>query len=77
MLYKYKLYDPITGKTIIYEDKFDWPDEELMLFQWLENNYSCDCNRRHFMYGMSVEHTCGEEVQLLEITRSDGSVVEI
>ena len=45
MKYTFTLRDTRDGKAVVYNEDYDWPDEHLMLFQWLDNNYSCDCNR--------------------------------
>jgi hypothetical protein len=72
MKYIFTLKD---GNTIInYNENFEWEDQNLMLFQWLENNYSCDCNRRLFMYN-DFEATCGDEVELLKITDIKGRII--
>ena len=48
MKYNFELKD---GNTVItYKDDYDYKDINLMLYQWLEGNYSCDCNRKMFMY---------------------------
>lgn len=32
-----------TGEVRLYRDSYPWNE-----FQWMENNYSCDCNRHLF-----------------------------
>ncbi|MHB8098050.1 MAG: hypothetical protein ACYDD5_00490 [Sulfuricurvum sp.] len=75
MKYSFTLYDPVSKITVVYKDHFDWKSESNMLFQWLENNYSCDCNRDLFMYGHDSGRPCGEDIQLLEIRNEHGDLV--
>lgn len=75
MKYTFKLLDTTTGKEHLYEDSYNWPDEQLMLFQWTENNYSCDCNRSIFL-GLP-ERPCGDTIQLISITRPDNSNIPL
>lgn len=76
MKYIFKLFDPKTNKNVVLKENYDWDDESLMLYHWLEGNYSCDCNRRLLMYDSIVEFECGEDIKIIEITREDGSKVE-
>lgn len=49
--YLIKLRNTKTGESTEHQDNYDYGgDQDLMLFQWLENNFSCDCNRSIFMY---------------------------
>ena len=75
MKYNFTLLDTKNGKSIECRDNFDWDDESLMLFQWTENNFSCDCNRRDRMYGSSDSHKCGAELKLLKITDPNGKLI--
>lgn len=75
MIYNFTLLDTINNQLITHNDNFDWDDEKLMLFQWTENNFACDCNRRDCMYGSSDRHTCGHEVKLLKITDTNGKLI--
>lgn len=76
MLYSFTLHDTANGTTVVYNDSYDYEDERLMLFQWLQNNYNCDCNRRAFMYNDDeTDYECGEEVILLKIVDADGRIV--
>lgn len=59
MRYTFRIRDNTTGEERIYAEDFDWDDEGLMLFQWGENNYACDCNR-----GLFFARAAGEEPDL-------------
>ena len=53
-----------------YDFGYEYPEEQAR-FQFLENNYSCDCNRSIFIreeYGEDVmpELDCGNEIELLK-----------
>lgn len=53
-----------------YDFGYEYPEEQAE-FQFLENNYSCDCNRSIFIreeYGEDVmpELDCGDEIELLD-----------
>ena len=53
-----------------YDFGYEYPEEQAR-FQFLENNYSCDCNRSIFIreeYGEDAmpELECGNEVELLD-----------
>lgn len=75
MKYIFTLLDTTNNQLIEHRDTFDWKDEKLMIFQWTENNFSCDCNRRDKMYGSSEDHLCGDEVILLKITDENGNII--
>ena len=75
MKYIFTLLDTANNQLIEYRDTFDWTDENSMLFQWTENNFSCDCNRRDKMYVFSDNHICGDEVVLLKITDNNGKLI--
>jgi hypothetical protein len=75
MKYNFTLLDTANNKLIEHRDTFDWTDENSMLFNWTQNNFSCDCNRRDKMYGFSDEHICGDEVILLKITDENGNII--
>lgn len=56
--------------TIHHDFGYEFP-EETAIFQFVENNYSCDCNRSLFIqreYGEDAipELCCGEEIKLVE-----------
>lgn len=38
--------DDETGEVVIHEEDTDLNTLHDLLFEWLENNYSCDCNRK-------------------------------
>lgn len=62
--YKEKLF------TIHYDFGYDYP-KECAIFQFTENNYSCDCNRSIFIreeYGEDAipELNCGDEIELID-----------
>ena len=78
-------YGYMTHKRTIFVGTFKYKDKEYVLhydfgyeypeeqgrFQFLENNYSCDCNRSIFIreeYGEDAmpELDCGKEIELLE-----------
>lgn len=78
-------YGAMTHKRTIFVGIFKYKDEEFVLhydfgyeypeeqarFQFLENNYSCDCNRSIFIreeYGEDAmpELDCGDEIELLD-----------
>jgi len=83
MKYIYTLFDKKTGLQSEYKEDYDWDNESTMLFQWLENNYDCDCNRSIFLYGYDekTNYPCcsGEadrQIDLLKITDQEtGKVV--
>lgn len=60
-----------------------WEDEEslfsAMIYQYLDGNYSCDCNRRAFLAAAAQEPDpdvpCGDTLDLAKLTaiRPDGS----
>lgn len=84
MKYIFTLFDKKNNITIDYHENFDWEDENLMLFQWLQNNYSCDCNRRLFIDIANnikeediPEYNCGSEVKILKILREDRYKTEV
>ena len=53
-----------------YDFGYDYP-EDAALFQFEENNYSCDCNRSLFIQRYCDEDfedmDCGEEIELKDI----------
>lgn len=56
--------------TIHYDFGYEFP-EETAIFQFLDNNYSCDCNRSLFIreeYGENAipELDCGDEITLVK-----------
>ena len=56
--------------TIHYDFGYEFP-EETAIFQFLDNNYSCDCNRSLFIreeYGKNAipELDCGDEIMLVK-----------
>ena len=78
-------YGVMTHKRTIFVGTFKYKDKEFVLhydfgyeypeeqarFQFLENNYSCDCNRSIFIreeYGEDAmpELDCGNEIELLD-----------
>ncbi|MBO5828859.1 MAG: hypothetical protein J6R59_10480 [Paludibacteraceae bacterium] len=78
-------YGVMSHKRTIFVGTFKYKDKEFILhydfgyeypedsaeFQFLENNYSCDCNRSLFIrweYGEDAipELDCGDEIKLLE-----------
>ena len=75
MKYNFTLLDTKNNKLIEHRDTFEWSDENLMLFNWTQNNFACDCNRRDVMYGSSDSHNCGDEVKLLKITDANGKLI--
>ena len=75
MKYNFTLLDTKNNKLIEHRDTFEWSDENLMLFNWTQNNFACDCNRRDVMYGSSDSHKCGDEVKLLKITDANGKLI--
>jgi hypothetical protein len=82
MKYSYHLRNKETGETAVYEEGYDWDSEQSMLFQWLENNYSCDCNRSLFMYGWDEDRELGcnlgeNTIVLDRVVREDGTEVEL
>lgn len=59
-------------KIYTYEDNFgkEYP-EDMVRFQYEENNYSCDCNRSLFIQRYCDESfsemNCGEEIELVNL----------
>ena len=68
------LKDTVTGFERVYVDNYEWDDESVVLFQYFEGNYSCDCNRLYFLWdwgridGGPDEIDCAAENRI-EITR--------
>lgn len=72
------LYDPATGATGEYEYEGEYSDgfdEGSLLYIWTEGNYSCDCNRSLFLYGLEntdppdrAKLHCGETIQLISLS---------
>ena len=61
---------PITLDTLPITEIYEFP-EETAIFQFLDNNYSCDCNRSLFIreeYGKNAipELDCGDEIMLVK-----------
>jgi hypothetical protein len=60
------------GKTYFYEDNFGKEyDAKYAIFQYKENNYSCDCNRSLFIQRYCDETfpelECGDEIKLVNL----------
>ena len=80
MIYTIKLKDTRTNETRLIEAE----DTETgglhgLLFNWFENNFSCDCNRSLFFYDWddSKELPCGDgTIVIEEITDSEGNEVD-
>lgn len=78
MKYIFTLHDTTNGYEKKYYDDFDWDDEGDMLYQWLEGNYSCDCNRLMFLYDWIAEKhlKCGEgTIKIIKIQNEKGELV--
>ncbi len=79
MQYTFVLKNTKTNDVVKHKEDYDWDNEALMLFQWLENNNSCDCNRSLLMYDdetKELECNTGSNVIVIEkIIREDGSKV--
>lgn len=58
MRFDIHLRDTLTGATKIDRDDFEWQTEQAMLFQWIEGNYSCDCNRGAVLYDEDPDLPC-------------------
>lgn len=79
MRYKFQLRNIETGETCLYADIHDYEEEYRMLCQWLEGNFSCDCNRSLFLYSQEKELPCnnGENTIVVDkIVREDGTDVQ-
>jgi hypothetical protein len=77
--YRFHLRNTITGETGVYEDSCDYADLGLLLYQWADGNYGCDCNRSLFLYGDDeTKHLpCGDDVIALDrIVGEDGSEID-
>lgn len=48
MKYQLDIEDTTTGEVRRYADPYDWPTEDAFVYQYVEGNYSCDCNRSLF-----------------------------
>jgi hypothetical protein len=94
MKYKFFLIDTRNGFEKCYEDDYDLKEwqkgpygsdykeqsdiEGTILFYWLEDDNSCDCNRMNKMYGYDENHQCNSDdniIELLKIIREDGKVI--
>ena len=52
-----------TGVVRAFERDWEGYTESLMLFQWEENNFSCDCNRAMFFNNYAepdMDYPCGD-----------------
>lgn len=83
MKYTIKLKDTRTNETRSVEvDDTETGGLHGLLFQWFENNFSCDCNRSLFFYDWddwddSKELPCGDDTIVIEEIRdSDGNEVD-
>lgn len=80
MKYVFKLLDTTTGEVRFCRDNVDYDSLDNMLFQWLENNNSCDCNRRILMYDIDpseILNGCTFNIKLLGIRSEDGVNIDI
>lgn len=66
-----------TVRTVDCEWPFDLDDEatEILRFQWLDNNWSCDCNRSREFFGRDGDESkimpCGDKLKLLKLAIGD------
>lgn len=82
MKFTVHLMDSATGEVVVREEEWDygWSDEQTVrsaIFQWSENNYSCDCNRLPFFCrakGVDEpdETTCGDPLILAKLMHGNG-----
>lgn len=79
MKYTIRLRHTSTGETKDHECPVDWDDEHMMLFNWFENNFACDCNRMMILCDDDdTDFPCGHEAVAIDwIKREDGSMVDI
>ncbi len=80
MQYIFHLQDTVSGDSTEYHDNYEY-DEEGVLYQWLEGNYSCDCNRSLFLWNWDeTKHLpCNmglNQIKLTKIIRPDGTEVK-
>lgn len=77
MKYIFTLYDPITNITKEHIDNYDYKDINHMYYQWFEGNFSCDCNKRIFIYNTDTDtdYSCGDEVIILQIKEKNGKII--
>lgn len=48
MKYALTIVDTTTGEGRTYFDAYDWKREDDFIYQYVEGNYACDCNRSLF-----------------------------
>lgn len=74
MKVKATILDTVTGR--ITADVHEWPastEEGTVVFEWRDNNWSCDCNRAR-VHGID-DHPCGESRFILTALEIDGKPV--
>lgn len=71
-----------TGEIHLYNDLFEYDNEDCMIWQYTEGNFGCDCNRELFWYradGIETidnKHTCTDDrYSIVYIERSDGTQI--
>lgn len=66
-----QIRETATGNVVEMSDQ--WDDDGSSHFNWSENNYSCDCNRRIFFFrGMDFDSPgCSDGAYRVRITRAD------
>lgn len=77
------LHDTITDLHYVYHDKLNWKDAFLthrgieqhsFIYQYLEGNYSCDCNLIDFL-NLKRKSKCGRSIKIEMIkNRNTGKV---
>lgn len=48
--------------------------EQCVYYNWVENNFSCDCNRARAFYD-DCDHPCGEDAFDLLFIKRDGIII--
>lgn len=81
MKFTVHLMDSATGEVAVREEEwsYGWSDEKTIraaIFQWSENNYSCDCNRLPFFCRAKGteepdETMCGDPLILAKLMLGD------
>lgn len=87
MKYALTIVNNETGEARVYQDNYDWPDEDHFVFMYTEGNYGCDCNRGLFFdraagfegnQGEDEGDVCGsEKYSIPTASCEDGRVIDI
>lgn len=79
MKYIFTLKDRLTGEIKEYVSNYKYSIKDL-LYQWLEGNFECDCNRALFFWNWEKELPCNtskenRRIDLLQIRKQKSGKV--